>query len=106
MILFQKCHNFLFLGQRNQGADLQDQRIARRALADLNDLEKILLDSDMGENDDDEYNDDIEDYDPLLSPQKNWRRRNNFLGHMARMNFRRGNQRSSYRVGNDIRPGR
>jgi hypothetical protein len=73
----------------------------------LNDLENILLDSNSEEeeedNDDeyDEMDNGIEEYDPLANNRKNLRRRNYFLGHMARMNFRRN--RGTQGVGNNVR---
>ena len=70
----------------------------------MQDLEDILLDAKEDEKDNlDEYDDEIEDFDPLEGNQKNYRRRNYFLGHMARMNFRRRNHRSIGGVGNDPR---
>ena len=62
--------------------------LAKRALADLNDLENILLDTEIG-NDDDEDDTKIQEYNALMPVKKNYRRRNYMLGHMARMNFRR-----------------
>ena len=86
----------------------------------MKDLEDILLDSSSddedGEDDDDDYEYaviDNEDDVPFSNTRKNYRRRNYFLGHMARMNFRR--DRGTHGVGNDnlyskyrgdIRPGR
>ena len=73
----------------------------------MNDLENILLDSNSDheeeDNDDDydEMDNGIQDYDPLANTRKNYRRRNYFLGHMARMNFRRN--RGTQGVGNDAR---
>lgn len=94
--------------QRNRDAGPRNMNVARRALSDLKDLENILLDADVGDDADDDYEDntEVEDYDPLARTKKNYRRQNYYLGHMARMNFRRRNQRSSYGVGGDIRPGR
>ena len=93
---------FQTLEQRNRETRSNRLQMVDRALDDLNDLEDILLDAESdGKDDDDEYENEIEDYDPLESNQKNYRRRNYFLGHMARMNFRRRNQRSFRGVGND-----
>ena len=77
--------------------------MVNRALDDLEDLEDILLDAKDEGYDSDEYDDEIEDFDPLEANQKNYRRRNYFLGHMARMNFRRRNHRNIGGVGNDQR---
>merc|ERR1711944_149745 len=103
--------------QRNRQTSPQ---LVNRALHDLEDLENILLDSNIdGDEEDDNYDDfdevdnEIKDYDPFENTRKNYRRRNYFLGHMARMNFRRNrgihgvgndNRYSKYR--GDIRPGR
>ena len=74
----------------------------------MNDLEKILLDSNTNDEEEDfdedydEMDNVIEDYDPLANTRKNLRRRRNyFLGHMARMNFRRNPGTEG--VGNDVR---
>ena len=93
-----------FLEQRHREPRSNRLQLVDRALDDLQDLEDILLDAkEDGTDNSDEYDNEIEDFDPLEGNQKNYRRRNYFLGHMARMNFRRRNHRSIGGVGNDPR---
>ena len=93
-----------FLDQRHREPRSNRLQLVDRALDDLQDLEDILLDAkEDGTDNADEYDNEIEDFDPLEGNQKNYRRRNYFLGHMARMNFRRRNHRSIGGVGNDPR---
>ena len=77
-------------------------QLVDRALDDLQDLENILIDANSDRKDN-EYDNEIQEFDPLEGNQKNYRRRNYFLGHMARMNLRRRNHRSISGVGNDAR---
>jgi len=94
----------LLKDQRHREPRSNRLQLVDRALDDLQDLEDILLDAkDDGRGNSDEYDNEIEDFDPLEGNQKNYRRRNYFLGHMARMNFRRRNHRSIGGVGNDPR---
>ena len=69
-------------------------------------MESILLDADVGDDNDYQEDTNVDEFNPLVNTQKNYRRNNFLVRHMGRMSFRRRNQRSSYGVGGDIRPGR